>query len=272
MPVELLANAASTTLASAVASGATTTFTVASSAGFPAPVAGASQFRAVVTNASTGVVVEYVTVTAVSGTTWTVTRASEDAVRFPAAAIASGALVGQVMTAAGLALLDGRLAGQRTELSKQSTAAVSDGITGFATFGTSFTTVSFATQSGTTTTTVDPSGNFDTATQTYVVPFTGLYLCSASFRLADGPTAGGGSAANLSYGVGVHTSNVDGPWFAWDFTAAGSASSRRRKTTLYQRYSSFTAGDRLRLFAYVDGSATQLTAASLFITPLRTEQ
>lgn len=102
MATELFANNASTTLASG-ASGVATTFTVTSSANFPAAsTSSGTQFRAVLTVA--GTVVEYVTVTNVSGTTWTVTRQSEDATRYPAGALSSGTTITQVVTAASLPL------------------------------------------------------------------------------------------------------------------------------------------------------------------------
>ena len=63
MTVELLTDNASTTLTSSPGIGATS-FTVASSAGFPAAVTGVSQFRVIIGT-------ELITVTNVSGTTWT---------------------------------------------------------------------------------------------------------------------------------------------------------------------------------------------------------
>jgi len=63
MPSELFADNAVTSLSSSPAIGATS-FTVASSSGFPAAVTGVSQFRVIIDT-------EIVTVTNVSGTTWT---------------------------------------------------------------------------------------------------------------------------------------------------------------------------------------------------------
>lgn len=94
---ESIANEAATTLNGAITAGATS-ITVASSTGFP-PV----PFRARVSGALTagGVGVEYLRVTAVSGTTWTVTRGAE-APYSTGLGFASGAVVKQVVTAAAL--------------------------------------------------------------------------------------------------------------------------------------------------------------------------
>lgn len=76
MPIEQFVNQASTTVAAAqtaVASGTVQTWTVASSTGFPAASATANQFRIMDPAAGT----EIILVTAVSGTTWTVTRGAE---------------------------------------------------------------------------------------------------------------------------------------------------------------------------------------------------
>jgi hypothetical protein len=91
MAIELFADNATTTLASSPSAGATS-FTVASSSGFPAAVTGTSQFRVLIGT-------EIVTVTNVSGTTWTCTAL--------AAGHTSGDAVSQVVTAAGLGNLPG---------------------------------------------------------------------------------------------------------------------------------------------------------------------
>lgn len=64
MPVELFADAASTTVASIAGGTGVTSFTVTSSTGFPSAVTGVSQFRVLIGT-------EMVTVINVSGTTWT---------------------------------------------------------------------------------------------------------------------------------------------------------------------------------------------------------
>lgn len=92
------ANAATTTLNGAILVGATS-ITVASATGFPS----SAPFDIRVHD--TAGHMEFMTVTAMTGTTWTVTRASEDATRFPAYAFASGAFVTAVVTAGALGAL-----------------------------------------------------------------------------------------------------------------------------------------------------------------------
>lgn len=91
MVTELFANNASTTLAVDINAGATT-FTVASSTGFPTPTAGTSQFRVICGT-------ELMVVTAVTGTTWTVTRGAESTV---AAGHVTGSAVTAIITAGSL--------------------------------------------------------------------------------------------------------------------------------------------------------------------------
>lgn len=95
--IESIANEAATTLNGAILSGATS-ITVLSAAGFPAV-----PFRARISGNLTagGTGIEYVTVTAVAGTTWTVTRATETPYN-TALGFATGAKVENVVTAAGL--------------------------------------------------------------------------------------------------------------------------------------------------------------------------
>jgi hypothetical protein len=90
---ELFVNDRTTTLAADITAAATT-ITVASSTGFPSPPAG-SFFRVRIGD-------EFVRVTAISGTTWTVVRAQENT---SAAAATTGAPVTHVVTAAALGAL-----------------------------------------------------------------------------------------------------------------------------------------------------------------------
>jgi len=87
MPLELWADNAATTLTSSPGVAATS-FTVTSSTGFPAAVTGVSQFRVIIGT-------EIVTVTNVSGTTWTCVAT--------AASHTSGDAVTHVVTAASMA-------------------------------------------------------------------------------------------------------------------------------------------------------------------------
>jgi hypothetical protein len=99
MTIELLSDNAATTLTSSPASGATS-FTVASSTGFPAAVTGTSQFRVIIGT-------EIVTVTNVSGTTWTCVATS--------AAHSSADVVTHVLTASSLGnFVDGKIGGPWT--------------------------------------------------------------------------------------------------------------------------------------------------------------
>jgi len=95
MTTELFSDNAATTLTSSPSSGATS-FTVASSTGFPAAVTGTSQFRIIIGT-------EIITVTNVSGTTWTCVAT--------AAAHTSADVVTHVLTAASLGnFVDGKVA------------------------------------------------------------------------------------------------------------------------------------------------------------------
>lgn len=100
----------------------------------------------------------------------------------------------------------------------------------------SFTTISLNTKVS------DPGNNFNTSTFMYTVPSTGLYLVLARMRIVDASTSGN------NYGISVHTSNSDGPWFQWQTNA--SQSGGNRWSANYQRLASFSAGNQLRLFTY----------------------
>ena len=99
MPTELFSDNAATTLISSPGVGATS-FTVASSTPFPAAVAGVSQFRVIIGT-------EIITVTNVTGTTWTCVAT--------AAAHTTADAVTHVITAAALGNhVDGKIATQHT--------------------------------------------------------------------------------------------------------------------------------------------------------------
>lgn len=100
MAVELFANAAESTLAAPILA-ATTALPVVSAATFPPAVTSPAltrQFRAALAD-DAGTILEYITVTAISGNTLTVVRASESAARFPAASRGVGVRVVHVLTA-----------------------------------------------------------------------------------------------------------------------------------------------------------------------------
>ncbi len=97
---DLFANAPETTLSAGINS-TDTSITVASSSDFPAASTSAappSRFRAAFVDTD-DTILEYLLVTNVSGTTWTVTREYEDATRFPKASRSSGVRIVHVVTA-----------------------------------------------------------------------------------------------------------------------------------------------------------------------------
>jgi len=59
-------------------------------------------------------------------------------------------------------------------------------------------------------------------------------------------------AANISYGVGFDTANQDSPSFAWGTT---NGASTRRHGLLNNRVLVLTAGQTLKLFAYIDANS-----------------
>lgn len=106
------------------------------------------------------------------------------------------------------------------------------------------------------------AANWDAATSQYVVPSTGRYLIVAKLRIMDGQVPAGG----LNIGVGAHTTNADGAHVVWSKVPADGG---QRHTLDYQRQVPLTAGNRLRLFAYVD-SNTAIWFATANLTILRT--
>jgi hypothetical protein len=99
MPEQLFANVASTTITAEITA-VQSVFSVTSSANFPAANTTLEQeFRAAFVDTATPPnILEYIAVTNVSGTSWTVTRAAEDATRFPAAIRGVGTRVVMLVT------------------------------------------------------------------------------------------------------------------------------------------------------------------------------
>lgn len=91
----------------------------------------------------------------------------------------------------------------------------------------------------------------------YTVPVTGRYLITARLRATDG-------AAARSMGIGVHTSNSDGPYFTWR-EYGGSVGSTSRDTLVYTRIDTFNANDQLRLFVYTEGQTFSQSQCALTI-------
>lgn len=104
----------------------------------------------------------------------------------------------------------------------------------------------------------DPGSNFNSSTHIYTVPVNGIYQIVSKLRIADG------AANRISYGQGVHTSNVDGPWFLWGWTTDVAAGQQNRNGLMNIRIAPFNAGDALRLYAW-GGSVLDVTAAELSI-------
>ena len=115
-----------------------------------------------------------------------------------------------------------------------------------ATVAQSFTTIIMNAGSG------NPASAYSTSTGILTIPESGLWLFMAKLRLADGGSAG------ISYGVGIDTSNADSAAFQWGLTTG----KRNGLVNFRLRYS--TAGEQIRVFAYVDNStAVAITAAEL---------
>ncbi len=91
----------------------------------------------------------------------------------------------------------------------------------------------------------DEYQNYNAGTSCYIVPQDGIYMISASLRIADSEPAG------VQYGIGVHTSENDGAWFLWH--EKGSAT---RTTYPYSRIKKCVAGEQLRLYTYTSATVT----------------
>lgn len=97
----------------------------------------------------------------------------------------------------------------------------------------------------------DPGGNWNATESWYTCPRRGIYQITASLRVKDQSSAG------TQYGIGVYTSEADGPWFLWCGVGPTPAT---RSTYPYSRLSLQNAGDRLRMFSYSDQGVYVSTA------------
>ncbi|MCJ2011218.1 DUF2793 domain-containing protein [Methylobacterium sp. J-076] len=98
----------------------------------------------------------------------------------------------------------------------------------------------------------DVGGNWDSTNSWYTCPRSGLYQIAANARIEN-------SLADITqYGLGVHTSEEDGPWFLWHFSSTGKAA---RSTYPYSRLTYQNAGDRLRMFSFTDPTTSLISAA-----------
>ncbi|UPL50534.1 hypothetical protein [Hymenobacter sublimis] len=86
------------------------------------------------------------------------------------------------------------------------------------------------------------TGGWDTATYEYVAPVAGTYFITTKMRTNDG-----NAPAGRSYGQGAGTTNSDGPWFQWFY------SNGVREGSLNTRVMELTAGQRVRMYALLDG-------------------
>ena len=86
-------------------------------------------------------------------------------------------------------------------------------------------------------------GVWDQLAGTWRVPVTGIYLITAGLRFPDGTTRSGTSQ-------GVHTSNADGAWGAWQALGGTNNSVDQRDVFQYTRVARFTEGDLLRQYIY----------------------
>jgi hypothetical protein len=92
----------------------------------------------------------------------------------------------------------------------------------------------------------DPTNAYNRTTGVITIPSDGLYQITGTMRVADRSPVG------VQYGVGVHTSNIDGFWFLWH-AVQNTTNVNDRTTYPYIRVGRFNAGDQLRMFVYVDG-------------------
>ncbi|HEX8323434.1 MAG TPA: hypothetical protein VF595_05920 [Tepidisphaeraceae bacterium] len=96
----------------------------------------------------------------------------------------------------------------------------------------------------------DLGSNFSNTTHFYTVPVTGVYEITTKLRVNDGYPSG------ISYGQGVHSSNIDGPWFLWASTNGN------REGSINVRKAVFNAGDQIRMYAYIDSAGTIFVGAA----------
>ena len=106
-------------------------------------------------------------------------------------------------------------------------------------YGNAFTTVMYGAAPATNV----GGGVWDWLAGTWRVPVTGIYLVTAGLRFPDGTTRSGTSQ-------GVHTSNADGAWGAWQALGGTNNTVDQRDVFQYTRVARFTEGDLLRQYTY----------------------
>ena len=101
----------------------------------------------------------------------------------------------------------------------------------------------------------DPTSAYNTITGVITIPSDGLYQITGTMRVADTSPSG------TQYGVGVHTSNSDGPWFLWH-AVLYTTNPNDRTTYPYSRVGRFNTGDQLRMFVYVDRGPLRMSTGA----------
>lgn len=112
----------------------------------------------------------------------------------------------------------------------------------------------------------DANSLFNNSTYIYTVPSTGIYFCQALVRPVDSQFAKATWPDGSGMGIGVHTSNIDGPWFQWNKIMWMSGAGGGRLAMDYTRIATFTVSDQLRLYCFQDsGGNVTLTRMALTI-------
>ena len=119
-------------------------------------------------------------------------------------------------------------------------------------FSNSFTTYIFPTVER------DVTSAYNTSTGTITLPSDGVYQITGTMRSLDGSTVG------RQFGVGVHSTNVDGAHFLWH-AVQNTTNGHDRTTYPYVRTGYFTQGTQLRMFVYVDGGAISMAMGGLSV-------
>jgi hypothetical protein len=101
----------------------------------------------------------------------------------------------------------------------------------------------------------DPTNAYNTSTGVITIPSDGLYQITGTMRVADASRSG------TQYGVGVHTSNSDGPWFLWH-AVLYTTNPNDRTTYPYSRVGRFNTGDQLRMFVFVDRGPLRMSTGA----------
>jgi hypothetical protein len=104
----------------------------------------------------------------------------------------------------------------------------------------------------------DVGGLYSSSTGFYTVPTSGIYQLTAIIRATDESPIG------ENFGLGIHSSNTDGPWIAWA-TIQNTITFGRRTSLSISRQAKYTAGENLRAFIYADNPALTYTTAEMQI-------